>query len=422
MCCKMSVNIQQFRILLVLVFCLLSLSVDLTASSGSRVALIIGNDDYVYARKLKTAVSDATAVAAVLEKNLGFTVILRANTTRDTLTEALFEFLEAARQADAVFIYFAGHGIESDTLGGNYLIPIDAELEKEAHLDSQAYSLNTLLDKINPLPANVRLVTLDSCRDNPVEGRTWSSGRGGGGMRAIDLQRLNAATMVVFSAGPGKTAKDQLAPGDRHSPFASALLQEIQKPGTNAMSLFATVEDSVFQITGQTQRPKVFFTGNLSPFHRFEFSPSSAAPFVSNPSSVMTPMTPREVVAPPEVRAVNPTGRWLIRERVVEAHGGWQIDWAYDFAVRNGGVEAGGRKFRVNSKEATSGDKQALSILSLQPRSRTQFSGHAEETNFRGEKINTQLTVTFSEDGRSLSGEHRQGGDLISTLTGSLQN
>ena len=87
------------------------------------------------------------------------------------------------------------------------------------------------------LVSAVRLVALDCCRNNPLEGRAWAEARGEGGLGALELQRLDGATMVVFSASPGKVAKDRVRAGDRHSPFAAALLSEIGKPGATAFRI-----------------------------------------------------------------------------------------------------------------------------------------------------------------------------------------
>ncbi len=267
--------------------------------AADRVALVIGNNHYAHARSLKTAVPDAQAMAETLEKDLNFTVILRTDATLDDFTEAMVDFLSQAQNATAVLIYFAGHGMESTALGGNYLIPVDAQLEKEAHLESQAYSLESLMGKLKSVPAPLRLLILDCCRNNPLEGRAWTGGRGEGGLAAIDLQRLDAATMVVYSASPGKVARDQISLSDPHSPFATALLTEIRRPGSNAFSAFASVEESVYSVTGQTQRPKVFFSGNLAPFQRFVFLAGTGSSPPTPPPAIS--LTPRpEVMAPPE--------------------------------------------------------------------------------------------------------------------------
>lgn len=255
----------------------------LGSTAADRVALVIGNNAYTHARKLKTAVADAEAVATTLRDTLGFHVISRTDASRDDMPEAVTEFLAAAKDAQAVLVYFAGHGVESETLGGNFLVPVDAVLEKEVHLESQAYALNSLLERLKPLKAPVRLVVLDCCRNNPLEGRSWAGGRGETGLGALDMQRLDGATMVVYSASPGKVARDSVSPGDKHSPFAAALLAEMAQPGATAFGTFAKVETAVYAATAETQRPKSFFSGSLAPFNDFVFLPGDAVSLTSPP-------------------------------------------------------------------------------------------------------------------------------------------
>lgn len=246
-----------------------------SAGDGSRVALVIGNNAYQHAARLATAKPDAEAVARLLPE-LGFRVFLHTDVDQEGLVDAVDEFKAAAGRATAAFVYFAGHGIESPGQGGNYLIPVDAKLEKESHLKSQAYALDTLLADLRPLQASTRMVVLDCCRNNPLEGRTWVRS-GGGGLGAVKTADLDQTTLVVFSAGPGKPAKDRLAEDDKHSPFAMALMQELARPGKSCLEVFGAVETAVFSRTGEVQRPKTFLNGNLSPFTAFVFRPGSAA-------------------------------------------------------------------------------------------------------------------------------------------------
>lgn len=397
----------------------------LSAHSAERVAFVIGNDTYRHARPLRTAAADATAVAEKLRVQFGFEVILLLNATRDDFAEGFARFLTEARTADSAVVYFAGHGIESAAMASNYLIPIDARLEKEEHLESQANSLDWLLDRLKPLSAPVRLVVLDCCRNNPLEGRTWISGRGSNvGLGAIDLQRLDTATMVVYSAAPGKAARDQLNIGDPHSPFATALLDEIDQPGANALSLFAGVEETVLEITDQTQSPKVFFSGNILPFQRLVFD--AHAPEQAQPSSSAAPAPMRRPVMdaprPPQAPAIDPAGNWIITEQVTEDQGGWKIDWSYRISIDGPLLGATGRKIRVDDGEPTRGDKAAVSELALRQTGPGRYGGAAIETNYRNEKISASVTLVFDADGRSVSGEMRQGEVIVSRLTGSRQD
>ncbi len=272
-----------------------------------RYALVIGNNNYTHARKLETAKSDAEAIAAKLQ-SIDFKVSLHTDVVEDDFPVVVSTFIREAKSAEAVAIYYAGHGIESEVLGGNYLVPVDAVLEREDHLESQAYPLNTLLTRLEQIPAPVRLVILDCCRNNPLEGRSWSANRGANGLASIDPQSLDSATMVVYSASPGKVAKERINSDDPNGPFATALLQELAKPGATVISTFAEVESSVSKATSQTQRPKIFFNGSIAPFNLFTFVRGTAEAVPQETVSMPSPVPSKPPVtreAPPSYQSIS---------------------------------------------------------------------------------------------------------------------
>ena len=62
-------------------------------------------------------------------------------------------------------MFYAGHGLQVD--GRNYLVPVDAELEKAAQLQTRTIPVEAVLAALPPDPA-VGIIILDACRDNPL--------------------------------------------------------------------------------------------------------------------------------------------------------------------------------------------------------------------------------------------------------------
>ncbi len=276
---------------------LVLLGIHTALSAAERVALVIGNDAYKHARKLNAALNDATAVAGALQK-LGFETLVASNAGLEHMVEAMETLRVKAVGAQAVLVYYAGHGIESQ--GQNFLIPVDAQLEKEIQLQTQTVNLNGVLDKLTALNVPARMVILDCCRDNPLEGRTWLATRsaGGGGLGELAVQSLPAATLVVYAASPGKPALDRLTPSDEHSPFTQALLDALPQPGVHSFEVFGRVEESVLERTQGRQSPRLFYNGSTLPFRNFTFAKagSGAPPGVENvsfpPPTVEAPSAP----------------------------------------------------------------------------------------------------------------------------------
>src|ERR1700676_56978 len=118
------------------------------ALAEKRVALVLGNSAYQNVPRLPNPVNDGAVIAATL-KDAGFDVVdsrhdLPAAETR----RALRDFADRARDADIAVVYYAGHGMEVD--GTNYLIPVDAKLERDTDVYDEAFSLDRVLLAIEP--------------------------------------------------------------------------------------------------------------------------------------------------------------------------------------------------------------------------------------------------------------------------------
>jgi uncharacterized caspase-like protein len=166
---------------------------------------------------------------------------------------ALRDFADRARDADIAVVYYAGHGIEVD--GGNYLIPVDAKLERDTDVYDEALSLDRILIAIEPAK-KLRLVILDACRDNPFAKsmkRTVASRAIGQGLAKIEPTSPNM--LIAYSAKAGSTAAD----GDgKNSPFTIALSKHLTTPGLDVRRAFGFVRDDVLKSTGNRQEPFVY--------------------------------------------------------------------------------------------------------------------------------------------------------------------
>src|SRR5438105_8045869 len=223
------------------------------AFAGKRVALVIANSAYQHAPSLANPVNDGAVMARTL-KEAGFDVVdsrhdLSALDTR----RALRDFADATRDADIAVVYYAGHGIEVE--GSNYLIPVDAKLERDTDVFDEALSLDRVLVAVEPAK-QLRLVILDACRDNPF-GRTMKrtlASRGiGRGLAQVEPASSN--TLIAYSAKAGFTAQD----GDgANSPFTIALSKHLTTPGLDVARAFGFVRDDVLKSTGNKQEPFVY--------------------------------------------------------------------------------------------------------------------------------------------------------------------
>src|SRR3954469_909705 len=224
-----------------------------SALADKRAAFVVGNSDYKNVTVLPNPVNDAAANAQMFRKASFDVVESRRDLTNYELRRALRDFTEKARDADVAVIYYAGHGIEVD--GNNYLIPVDAALERDTDAYDEAIGLDRILQAIEPAK-QLRLVILDACRDNPFAKsmkRTVASRSLGRGLARVEPAGAN--TLIAFAAKGGSTAAD----GNRqNSPFTAALVKYLAQPGLELGKAFRLVRDDVMNATGSKQEPFVY--------------------------------------------------------------------------------------------------------------------------------------------------------------------
>ncbi len=254
------------------------------AFAGKRVALVLANSAYQHAPSLANPVNDGAVMAKTL-KDAGFDVVdSRHDLTALDTRRVLREFADSTRDADIAVVYYAGHGIEVE--GSNYLIPVDAKLERDTDVYDEALSLDRVLVAVEPAK-QLRLVILDACRDNPF-GRTMKrtlASRGiGRGLAQVEPTSSN--TLIAYSAKAGFTAQD----GDgANSPFTIALSKHLTTPGLDVRRAFGFVRDDVLKSTGNKQEPFVYGSlgGEDVPLVPVKATPAPAAAPAANPQADM---------------------------------------------------------------------------------------------------------------------------------------
>ncbi|WJR76349.1 SUMF1/EgtB/PvdO family nonheme iron enzyme [Bradyrhizobium sp. NP1] len=223
------------------------------AFAEKRIALVIGNSAYKKVPPLANPARDADAMSEMF-KNAGFNVVAaRHDLGIAELRRVLRDFSDDARDADVVIVYYAGHGMEVD--GINYLIPVDAVLERDIDAFDEAMPLDRVLTVIEPA-RQLRLVILDACRDNPFGKnmkRTLAARAVGRGLAKVEPVTPN--TLIAFAAKAGFTATDG---DDKNSPFTAALLKYLPRPGLDLRKAFGFVRDDVLKVTRNRQEPFIY--------------------------------------------------------------------------------------------------------------------------------------------------------------------
>src|ERR1700688_4481258 len=202
-----------------------------------RVALVIGNNDYKNVPKLQKAVNDARTMGDTL-KQLGFSVMVAENQTRQAFSQTLLAFDKAVEPGDTAFFFYAGHGFE--IAGQNFLLPTDVpaagEGQEELVRDASILA-DRVIERLQNKKVRTAILVFDACRNNPFERSGTRAVAGGGGL--APMTQLPEGVFSVVSAGPRQTALDRLSNDDvnPNSVFTRTFAKELLQPGENLVQV-----------------------------------------------------------------------------------------------------------------------------------------------------------------------------------------
>ncbi len=212
---------------------------------GQRRALVIGNDAYANMPRLVNAVHDARSMKGVLEE-LGFEVQLETDAGAAVLHRAVSAFAGRLRPRDVGLFYYSGHGLQIE--GENFLIPVDFAAADEFEARYASFSANEALQSLESSGAELNILILDACRDNPfVRNRSVRQG--------LAIMNAGRGTLIAFATGPGKTASDN--PDGVNGLFTSHLIDRLRAPGLSIDQIFNQVALAVDTASRGRQTPWV---------------------------------------------------------------------------------------------------------------------------------------------------------------------
>jgi hypothetical protein len=218
------------------------------AQAAKRVALVIGNDRYAPLPRLRNAVADARLVAETLKTELQFQVFTGLNLDYRATNRLHADFEAAINPGDTAFVFFAGHGVAFGA--ENYLLPIDTEKPRtgeENLVRSEAHAVDALVRRVQARGAVASFFVIDACRDNPFE---VVGVRSIGGSRGLARTDLPTGVFVLFSAGIGQAALDQLNDADNspNSVFTRTLVPLLRQPGLTHLAIAKRVQTEVWAL------------------------------------------------------------------------------------------------------------------------------------------------------------------------------
>src|SRR5882757_6228167 len=230
-------NLLSLRAAFAVMLMAVSATLAAPAYAEKRVALVIGNNDYRNVSKLQKAVNDARTMGDTL-KQLGFSVMVAENQTRQAFSQTLLQFDATIQPGDTAFFFFAGHGFE--IAGQNFLLPTDVPAAREGQEElvrDASILADRIVERLQRRGTRTAILVFDACRNNPFERRGTRAVAGGGGL--APMTQLPEGVFSVFSAGPGQTELDRLSNNDDNpnSVFTRTFAKELTQPGLNLVQV-----------------------------------------------------------------------------------------------------------------------------------------------------------------------------------------
>jgi uncharacterized caspase-like protein len=215
---------------------------------GRYHALVIGNDTYQNMPKLNTAVADARAVAAVLERDYGFTVDLLLNAARYDITSAISRMRRSLTERDNLLVYYAGHGVLDREAEAGFWLPVDAERDSDANWIANDY----LTRNLRAMSAKHVMVVADSCYSGTLVRAAPTAVRSGRERIAWLTRMAGKKSRTALVSGGLEPVLD--GGGGGHSVFAKAFLEALADNGgvLDGQALFARISRPVIVNSDQT--------------------------------------------------------------------------------------------------------------------------------------------------------------------------
>jgi uncharacterized protein len=224
------------------------------SAQEQRVALVVGISNYETLPRLQNTLNDARLIEKTL-KSLDFQVERLSDPTLSEVRAALRSFAFRAETADVALFYFGGHGMEVG--GRNFLVPADSQARNRQQIADTSFTLSEVLAAVDKA-RQLRIVVLDSCRDDPFAASGNSaltvtvSVDASVGLAKPSPER---GTLVAYAAEAGAVAFDG---GGGNSPFVLALAEHMRTPDLEIGLMFRQVRDSVLRATGNRQEPHTY--------------------------------------------------------------------------------------------------------------------------------------------------------------------
>jgi hypothetical protein len=191
-------------------------------STGKYYALVIGNNDYQYLSKLRTAVNDAQEVGKVLKGKFGFDVKVLTNARRKDILSTLNQYRKTLKESDHFLIYYAGHGEFEKAANKAYWLAVDAQRDDP----TEWIIADDITSNIKRLSSRHVLIVSDSCYSGTLDRNVETDLKKSGDREEFIKKMMDRPSRTLMASGGNEPVSD--SGGKGHSIFADSFIKALQ--------------------------------------------------------------------------------------------------------------------------------------------------------------------------------------------------
>jgi len=206
-----------------------------------RVALLIGNNNYLNIPKLEDSINNIRELKNVLQ-NRGFDVIYKENASKDEMKKLLNIFSQKLEGGGVGLYYFSGHDASIDS--NNFLVGVDSLMDNIDEVEYETLELKNIINKMQNAKNRLNIIILDACRKNP-----FSNTKNGGIFPITNASGI----LTAYSTEAGKSASDGTL-----SIFTKNLIKNIKNKHSDLDKVFKNTRADVYDATNGKQIPVIY--------------------------------------------------------------------------------------------------------------------------------------------------------------------
>ena len=187
-------------------------------------ALVIGNNNYKYIKKLNTAIADANAVDKILREKFGFKTKVLLDAPRKEILDTINDFRKKLGRDDSLLIYYAGHGEFDKIADKAYWLPIDARSDSP----TEWIMADDITSNIKRIISNHILIVSDSCYSGTLtRAVSGDLSKSGEERNEFIKKMIERPSRTLMASGGNEPVSD--SGGGSHSVFAASFLKALSE-------------------------------------------------------------------------------------------------------------------------------------------------------------------------------------------------